>query len=183
MSTNASTACSATQPRSEKFWNPYVAGFALGLVLLATFLVMGKGLGASGAANRLGVTVLEAVAPERVAANPYMAALSSEGHTLDHWIVFMLVGTFLGGLTAAYTAGRLRRGVRRGPLVPVKWRLVLALSGGLLMGVAARLARGCTSGQALSGGAMLSVGAFVFMFSVFGGAYALAYFLRKEWNA
>ena len=49
-------------------------------------------------------------------------------------------------------------------------------------GFGARLARGCTSGQALSGGALLSVGAFVFMFAVFGGAYGLAYFLRKEWN-
>ena len=31
--------------RSEKFWNPYLAGIALGLVLLTTFLVMGRGLG------------------------------------------------------------------------------------------------------------------------------------------
>jgi len=167
---------------ARPFWNPYVAGFALGLVLMATFLVMGKGLGASGAANRLGVTALSVVAPAHVEANKYMAAMSTEGHALDHWIVFMLVGTFLGGLTAAYTAGRLKRGVIRGPRVKIPWRLTMALSGGLLMGVAARLARGCTSGQALSGGAMLSAGAFVFMFSVFGGAYALAYFLRKEWN-
>src|SRR5437870_1430052 len=41
--------------RSEKFWNPYLGGIALGLVLLTTFLVMGKGLGASGAANRFGI--------------------------------------------------------------------------------------------------------------------------------
>ena len=43
--------------RAEKFWNPYRAGIALGLVLLSTFLVMGKGLGASGAANRIGVFI------------------------------------------------------------------------------------------------------------------------------
>ncbi len=34
--------------RSEKFWNPYLAGIALGLVLLSSFLIMGKGIGASG---------------------------------------------------------------------------------------------------------------------------------------
>jgi hypothetical protein len=50
------------------------------------------------------------------------------------------------------------------------------------MGYGARLARGCTSGQALSGGATLSAGSWALMFAIFGGAYALAYFLRKVWN-
>ena len=46
----------------------------------------------------------------------------------------------------------------------------------------ARLARGCTSGQALSGGSVLSVGSWAFMFAIFGGGYAVAYFVRKLWN-
>jgi hypothetical protein len=29
---------------------------------------------------------------------------------------------------------------------------------------------------------VLSAGSWVFMFAVFGGAYALAYFVRKFWN-
>jgi uncharacterized membrane protein YedE/YeeE len=58
----------------------------------------------------------------------------------------------------------------------------MAFIGGALMGFGARYARGCTSGQALSGGAVLSVGSWAFMFAVFGGAYALAYLLRKFWN-
>ena len=41
----------------------------------------------------------------------------------------------------------------------------------MIMGFAARLGRGCTSGQALSGGALLSAGSWVFMFAVFGGEY------------
>ena len=72
--------------RSERFWNPYVAGVALGLVLLATLLVMGKGLGASGTANRIGVTALNAVAPGHVDANPYMAQVKAGGHPLDDWL-------------------------------------------------------------------------------------------------
>ena len=47
------------------------------------------------------------------------------------------------------------------------------------MAYGARLARGCTSGQALSGGAVLAAGSWAFMFAVFGGAYGLAYFLRE----
>ena len=46
----------------------------------------------------------------------------------------------------------------------------------------ARLARGCTSGQALSGGAVLSVGSFAFMFAIFASAYLLALPLRRLWN-
>lgn len=50
------------------------------------------------------------------------------------------------------------------------------------MAYGARMARGCTSGQALSGGAVLSAGSWAFMFSVFGGGYAVAYSLRKLWT-
>ncbi len=169
--------------RAEKFWNPYVAGVALGLVLLTTLVLMGKGLGASGAANRLGVSAINVVAPFHVDSTPAMAALKAEGRSpLDNWLVFEVLGVVLGGAVGAYSAGRMRRKVIRGPRVTVPHRLVMALSGGIIMGIAARLARGCTSGQALSGGALMSAGSFVFMFAVFGGAYALAYFLRKEWN-
>jgi len=178
---NQATTTAATE-RSERFWNPYVAGFALGLVLLATFLVMGKGLGASGAASRLAITAADAVAPAHVDSNAYLAQAKSTGHPMDHWLVFMLAGIFLGGIVAAYSAGRLKRRILRGPRISVRTRLFLALFGGVIMGVAARIARGCTSGQAITGGALLSVGALIFMFAVFGGAYGLAYFLRKEWN-
>jgi len=53
--------------------------------------------------------------------------------------------------------------------------------GGVLFGFGARLARGCTSGVALSGGAVLSLGAWVTMMAIFIGAYALAWFSRKLW--
>jgi uncharacterized membrane protein YedE/YeeE len=50
------------------------------------------------------------------------------------------------------------------------------------MGIGAKLARGCTSGQALTGGALLSVGSWAFMLSVFAGGYAVAYFFRRQWT-
>jgi hypothetical protein len=58
---------------------------------------------------------------------------------------------------------------------------MLAFLGGGLIGFAARLARGCTSGQALVGGAELMVGAWVFMLCIFAGGYLTAYWVRKEW--
>ncbi|MCA9668659.1 MAG: YeeE/YedE family protein [Myxococcales bacterium] len=172
-----------TTARAERFWNPYVAGVALGLVLLASLLVAAHGLGASGAANRVGVTALSALAPAHVASNPHMATLSAGGHhPLDNWLVFEVLGVLLGALVAAYSAGRLKKKIVRGPNISVPWRLAAALGGGIVMGIAARLARGCTSGQALSGGAMLSAGSWVFMLAVFAGGYAMAYFVRRQWR-
>ncbi|MFA6955887.1 MAG: YeeE/YedE thiosulfate transporter family protein [Thermoanaerobaculia bacterium] len=169
--------------RSEKFWNPYLAGMALGLVLLATFLVMGRGLGASGAANRLSIAVAQTVAPSVVASSRPMAALARERRgVLDDWLVFEILGVLLGGAFGAYTAGRLQFGVIRGAGVGVASRLGFAFAGGALMGMAARAARGCTSGQGLSGGAVLSVGAWVFMMAVFAGGYAFAWFMRRQWR-
>jgi hypothetical protein len=169
--------------RSERFWNPYLAGIALGLVLLSAFLIMGKGLGASGAANRFAIAIAEVVAPAHVAATPQIASSEREGrYVLDDWLVFEVAGVLLGGLFAAWTAGRLGWKVIRGAGVTVPVRLTFAFSGGLLMGLAARAARGCTSGQALSGGAVMSVGAWIFMLSVFGGGYAVAWFVRRQWQ-
>lgn len=150
--------------RSEKFWNPYLAGIALGVVLLTTFLVMGKGLGASGAATRIGNFVA-----------------TRDVSVLDDWLVFEVLGVLLGGVIGAVTAGRFGAKVIRNATTTVPARLAFAFGGGVLMGLAARAARGCTSGQALSGGAVLSVGSWIFMLSVFGGGYAFAWFVRRQW--
>jgi len=170
------------EDRSLRFWNPYLAGIALGLVLLGSLVITGHGLGSSGAAHRLGVAALDTVAPAHVAANPYLAQTKERGGVLDDWLVFEILGVFLGGLVASYTAGRFKLGVLKGAGVTNAKRIGFAILGGILMGLAARLARGCTSGQALSGGALLSAGAWAFMFMVFGGGYALAPLLKRQWK-
>ncbi len=166
----------------NRFWNPYLGGIALGLVLLATFLLMGKGLGASGASFRAGVWAVRAVAPAHVARVPAMAAVVEDRHPLDDWLVFEVVGVLAGGVLGALTSGRLRREVVKGPTFGAGRRIALAVAGGLVMGFAAKLTRGCTSGQALSGGAVLSVGSWAFMLSVFAGGYALAWAVRRQWR-
>jgi uncharacterized membrane protein YedE/YeeE len=105
-----------------------------------------------------------------------------ESNPLDSWVVFVTIGLVIGGFTSGLVNGRLNITTNRGPHVPVKVRWVMAFIGGAFMGYGARLARGCTSGQALSGGAVLSVGSWAFMLAVFASAYALAYFVRKLWN-
>ena len=169
----------------KPYWNPYLAGLFLGLVLLASFLLLGFGLGASGATNRLSIGALNLVAPQVVQENPFFSRYAGPGHNpLDDFMVFEVLGVVLGGLIGAYSAQRLRAEVAMGPsrAVSPRVRLGLAVLGGVLMGVAARLANGCTSGQALTGGSLLSVGSWVFMMAVFAGGYAAAPLVRRVWR-
>lgn len=162
-------------------WNPYAAGFMLGLVLLASFLFAGRGLGASGAFSSAAAWIAGLVSAEHVAANAVHARYWNEGEPLASFLVFLMAGVFAGALASAWHAGRLGWRIERGPRSSDAQRLALAFAGGLLVAFGAKIAKGCTSGQALSGGAMLSVGGLVFMAAVFAGAYALAYAARKEW--
>ncbi|HET8541386.1 MAG TPA: YeeE/YedE thiosulfate transporter family protein [Anaeromyxobacter sp.] len=166
----------------NRFWNPYLAGVALGLVLLSGLVVLGKGLGASGASFRAGVAVVQAVAPAHVAASPGLRGVAETGHPLDDWLVFQMLGVLLGGVVAAYTSGRLSMEVLKGPRISTAGRIAMALAGGLLMGIGAKLSRGCASGQALTGGGLMSAGSWAFMMTFFGGGYSIAYFVRRAWR-
>ena len=170
--------------REQPYWNPYVAGVALGLVLLLTYMVMGWGLGSSSSTARLAYGAVHLIAPAWAETNGYLQGYVGPGKSvLDDWMVFEVVGVLLGGVIGSYTAGRMRRSfVEKGPRISTNTRLVMALSGGVIMGVAARLARGCTSGQALTGGAVLSVGSWMFMLAVFAGAYLTAPLIRRAWK-
>ncbi len=121
-----------------KFWNPYLAGVALGLVLLSAYAVMGKGIGASGASYRVGVAAVQAVAPAHAATAPGLKGAVAHGSPLDDWLVFEVLGVALGGVVGAYTSGRLGREVLRGPRISAAARIGMALAGGLLMGFAAK---------------------------------------------
>lgn len=168
--------------RSQRFLNPYLGGALLGLLLFASNFVTGGGIGASGAINRCQVAVVKALAPGHVDRVPYLAETGGGSRRpLADASVWMLLGTFLGGLVSGAAQGRLKVELLKGPRIGNGKRLILAFVGGAIMGYGARMARGCTSGQALSGGAVLSVGSFAFMFSIFGAGYALAYFLRRQW--
>jgi len=165
--------------------NPYVAGAGLGLVLLAAFLVTGHGLGASGAAAAVVSAGVEAVAPTHARANPFFGAWTgADGGRapLSDWIVLEVAGLIAGAALSAWAAGRWQRRVDRGPGIGDRRRLLAAFAGGTVMAFGARLARGCTSGLGLTGGAALSVGAWVFLLTLFAAGYAVAPLLRRSWR-
>ena len=171
------------QTGAKPYMNPYLAGSLLGIVLFLAYFITGTGLGASGGLNRLLVFVQNAISPDHIDQVPYLLKMAGgDTNPLDSWIVFLTVGTVFGGFISGLLGRRVKFETNKGPQISNRTRWIMAFIGGGLMGYGARLARGCTSGQALSGGAVLSVGSWAFMFAVFAGAYALAYFLRKAWN-
>jgi len=166
------------------YLNPYLAGIGIGLVLLASFVVMGRGLGASGAFSSTVAAGMQSIAPERAQSlEPYAVFLGDErSGPLRDWLVFEILGVILGGALSAFLAGRIRREIDRGPHAAPRTRLLLAFSAGTIMAFGAKLARGCTSGQALTGGALLSVGSWIFIVAAFAAGYAFAPLFRRQWR-
>ena len=168
-----------TEPRA--YWNPYLAGILLGLVLLATYAITGRGLGATGAFGAISAWLADLFAPGHAAENVAHARYWNDGAPLLSWTLFLLVGAFVGAFVSGKAGRRVRMGVERGPRVTDGQRLALAFAGGFVAAYGAKIAKGCTSGQALTGGSIFNVGSLVFMLAVFASAYALAYVARKEW--
>ena len=169
--------------RAAPYTNPYVAGIGLGLVLLAAFVAMGRGLGASGGFNATIAFALDTVAPAHAQSREWLGGYLATGASpLKEWLFFEVMGVFAGALLSGLLAHRVRVGVEKGPRISARGRLQLAFAGGTLMALGAALARGCTSGQALTGGSLLNLGSWMTMLMIFAGAYAMAWFVRKEWR-
>lgn len=170
------------QANRHVYWNPYFGGFLLGLLIIATFYITGRGLGASGALKSGVVTMVHTMAPEHAENNMYYSKFIKEGSSpMNNWLVFEALGVLIGAFLSGALTGRLKLKVQHSPKITSRRRLIFALTGGLLFGLGAQIARGCTSGAALSGMAVLATAGFITMIAIFGTGYAVAYFFRKNW--
>ena len=166
----------------KKYMNPYLAGVILGFILIAAFYFSGRGLGASGTPKRVTSAIVEAVAPQHADQSAfYSRYVNSTNGPWKNWLNFEVLGVILGGFISGALSGRLKFTVEHSPKITSRKRLAFALIGGILFEYGASMARGCTSGAALSGMSVLATGGFVTMLAIFGGAYLFAYFFRKLW--
>ena len=169
--------------KKTRYINPYLGGVLLGLVLIAANFISGRGLGASGASKSAIVAAVETVAPQH-AENATFYKQYTESHPegpMKAWLVFQMLGVIVGAFLSGAIFNRLKLKVEHSPKITSRRRIIFAVMGGLLFGFGSQLGRGCTSGSALSGMAVLSLGGFISMAAIFGTAFALAYFLRKNW--
>lgn len=169
--------------KQKPYMNPYLAGFLLGLVLLATIYISGRGLGASGAFKSVIVETVNTIAPSH-AENTTFYKNYNDSHPkgpMHDWLVFEMVGVLIGAFFSGLMSNRVALKLEKGPRTTKTIRIVAAIAGGALFGFGSQLGRGCTSGSALSGMAIMSFGGIITMMAIFGMAYGLAYFFRKLW--
>lgn len=167
----------------NNFWSPYVAGVGLGLTLLATFCIAGWGLGASSAFLSVAGAGVKGVSPGYASALKYLSGYLNVESPLRNWMVFEVGGLFLGALAGALLSGNFKFRFDRGASMGGAGRTVAAFAGGVLIGFSSRLARGCTSGVALSGGAELALSGWVFVMAMFiSGFIVAALFFRRLWS-
>ncbi len=167
---------------SKNYLNPYFGGVMLGLVLVLTFYITGRGLGASGAAKSTVVSTVNAIAPEHAQKSEYISQfISDDTHPMNNWLVFEVIGIFAGAFLSGTLYGRLKPKVEHSPKITSRKRLLVAAAGGMLFGFGSQVARGCTSGAALSGMAVLSLGGFVTMLAIFGSAYLFSWIFKRLW--
>jgi uncharacterized protein len=163
-------------------WTPYVVGVGLGVLSWAVFAFVNSPLGITTALSQVaGGAATPLLGAEGVAKNAYFAK-----HQLAmNYGVLFLIGTFLGGLISAVLSGTFRL-----ETVPAVWRehvgsstwtrFVAAFVGGVIIMYGARLADGCTSGNALSGGLQLALSGWVFMAVMFPAAIITALLIYRS---
>ncbi len=166
----------------NRYMNPYLAGTMLGIVLLLAMFLAGRGLGASGGFKYCVVSIVGAIdrphAQESIYYNKYFEGGKKP---LKNWLTIEILGLIAGGFLSGAISKRLKFKIEKSPKISNIRRLIFAFLGGLFFIYGAQLARGCTSGAALSGMAVLSVAGFVTMIAIFGSAYLFAWFFRKNW--
>ena len=109
------------------------------MVLFAAFFLTGNGLGASGGLNNIIGFIEDLVAPNHMDRVPYLVKIAGgDKNPLDSWLVFMVLGTLLGGFVSGWFNGRLKVETVHGPRITVRTRWFMAFLGGAIMGYGAR---------------------------------------------
>jgi uncharacterized protein len=167
----------------KPLWRPHAAGLLLGLGLLLTFLLTGHGLGGSGFTTALAAKGGQAVAPAMTEANAYLGPMLEDGNNpLNSWITWQVLGVAIGALIGAISARRFKWTVDGPTRLTKTGRLVLALLGGMIAGLGARISLGCTSGLGLSGAATLATAGFLFLIGFFAAGALFGLLTRKLWS-
>ncbi|NLV26423.1 MAG: YeeE/YedE family protein [Methanomicrobiales archaeon] len=152
----------------EPQWSPYVAGAGIGILLWLSFLFSNKPLGCSTAFSRISGMIEFRLLKKTVDDKEYYRIFPPE----TDWQVMMVMGIVIGAFLSSVLSGTFHI-----TLIPETFsyafgdnflfRLIIALIGGIFMGLGARWSWGCTSGHGISGLSQLSLASLVAVLGFF----------------
>jgi uncharacterized membrane protein YedE/YeeE len=160
-------------------WSPFAAGSLLGLVVAVSQVRYARPIAVAGAFDKLAAYLGRWLFP----GSQYYALVMPPGIV---WTVWVVLGIFLG----AYASAKLSGTANKRWLPEVQWqarfgtsrvtRLAIAFLGAVLVQVGSGIAGGCTSGLAISGGALLAPAAFLFMVGMFAAGIPTAWLWYRK---
>ena len=163
---------------ASPLWNPYLAGVLLGLTLLASLLTSGRRLG-----PRAGIARIGAVAESLHHAAPCggKRIFWGLGHDPLRTTSCSCLSARCSADSSRPSPGGVDAQLESGqpPRAGLAWRWPCRRRVGRFREPGGG---GCTSGQALTGGAMLVTGSLLFLGAMFAGGYAVAWFVRRQWQ-
>jgi uncharacterized membrane protein YedE/YeeE len=142
----------------EKRWHPFITGILIGIISLIAWplsLVTGR-------VGGLGITT--------PSANLVVFLVSGNSSVLN-WPVFLVLGILIGAFAAAKLSGEFKF------RTPDTKTMVHSLEGGVLMGVGASLAGGCSIGNGLVASAYLSWQGWIAIPSMILGTWVASYLI------
>ncbi len=151
-----------------KAWSPYAAGAGIGILSWFAFLLSDHPLGVSTAFAKTSGMLEKSLRGNQVLARAYYQRFVPG---ID-WEWMLVAGLFCGAFLSAQLANDFALSFLP-PLwterfgTGIWWRWLLAFIGGILIGIGARWANGCTSGHALSGTMQLAVSSWVAACGIF----------------
>lgn len=161
-----------------KRWSPYLVGMGIGILSWFTFLVSDKAIGVSTAYARTGGMIEESIKGPQAKEKAYYQEYAPK---ID-WEWMLVAGLVAGAFISASLSGDFKL-----EFVPPLWesyfghtpvlRLVATFIGGIILGIGARWADGCTSGHGISGTLQLVVSSWVAVISFFIGGVITAFLM------
>jgi uncharacterized membrane protein YedE/YeeE len=161
-------------------WSPYIAGAGIGMLSCLAFVLADRPLGCSTAFVKARGLIGKLISVEKTEKMEYYREIVPQ---VD-WPFMIIPGIIIGAFLASVVSGTFHL-----VWVPALWesvfgdnavlRIIVALAGGILLGIGARWAGGCTSGHGISGSIQLSVASMVTAACFFAGGIAVAMLLYR----
>jgi len=163
---------------TQATWSPYVAGAGIGILVCLAFLLSNRPIGCSSGFVKAGGMIEKSIRPKHTEKKEYYYEVVPE---ID-WAFMLIPGIVIGAFISSMLSGQFQL-----VIVPATWsatfgntpviRIIVAITGGALLGFGARWAGGCTSGHGISGSIQLSLASMITAVCFFAGGIGMAMFL------